>query len=336
MKRLIFAAIALLAVIASANANERVFGMKGWEGRRFEEDGHYSHCAAEIFSVAGGTHLVLSIRRDDSLGIMVTLPAWRLRPHETMAGQVTIDGKPIADRVEALDETSVRILYFDEEEVASAYQAIASGKVIQVTLPTGRFTFPLKVPDQVLAALSKCNEAAVTAEFNAPEAAGISRQSKAERVDQAEALTYVVNLLSAAGMSGQVYLQPSEYRDILPEYDVVWRNRDGTFGAAALYVNAHRSDLDLASSNIRSGEAAFCDGNFTSGVMRKEQTNSLYRKEMFTSCDTGEKVRETYYVINVTRQGMLMAVGTIALTAGQRQTVEDTGEAIARGAQISF
>lgn len=337
MRTLISAILIFFIAATPVRADQKVFAMNGWAGYRFDDDGHYAHCAAQIYSVAGGTALVLSVRRDDSLGIVATFPGWWLRPGEILDAEVTIDGHLIADRVEAFDRRSVRILYITSEDVAAAYRTIAAGKVIQIALPSGRFAFPLKKPDQVLAALVQCNEAAVTAEFNSPEHKGSMRRSKAERVEQAEALTYVVNLLNAAGFSGQVYLQPSEYREALPEYDVVWRYPDGTLGAAALFVNAHKDDLDTASSNILSGEAAFCRGNFSSGVKRKEQTAATYRKEMFTSCDMGDKARETYYVINITKQGLLMAVGTIALTAGQRETVDDTGEAISRGAdQVSF
>lgn len=345
MKTLISAILLVFIVVAPASAEQTVFRMNGWEGSRYDEGGSYTHCAAEAYRVSASSILALairrdilalSIRRDGSLGILASSPQWMLRPGETMDAEVLIDGKRVADHVEAIDYTAVRVLFTTPGEIKAAGHAIANGEIIEIRTRAGRFAFKLKTPNEVLEALAQSNDTAITAEFDAPERAGALRRSKAERVDQAEAMTYVVNLLSAAGMSGQVYLQPSEYRDILPEQDVVWRNPDGTIGTAALYVNARRGDLDLASGNILSGEAAFCDGNFTSGVKRKEEAENALLKEMFTTCDMDSKVRETYYVIHATRQGLLMAIGTIALTTGQREVVEDTGKAIARGAQMSF
>lgn len=338
MKTLISAFLFFCAVTVPANADQKVFAMNGWEGRRYDKDGAYSHCAAETYRVMLGTVLVLSVRPDGSLAIAAQSPLWYFRPDAIVAAEVMIDGTLIANQAEAIDINALRVVYRNPGEVRDAYETVANGKVITIRTSSGKFSFALKTPGKVLDALIKCNEQAVAEEFRAPEPGGLGavRQSRTQRVDQAEAMVYVVNLLSAAGMTGQVYLQPSEYRDVLPDYDVVWENPDGTLGAAALYTGARRSDLDLATSNILSGEAAFCQGNFASGVKKKEESETFFLKEMFTTCDMDESVRETYYVVYVSEKGLLMAVGTIALTSGQQELVEDTGAAIARGAERSF
>lgn len=334
MKSIFVACVLLLAMASAASADELAFEMGPWQGHRMEDSGTFSHCAAINYPRRDEV-LILAIGRDGQLAVAARSPDWKFNDGAVLMATVTVDGDLIANQVQATDERAIRFVYTNDAEAAEVYKAISAGRVITIRTPSGSTTFSLAYAHEALEALIGCARDALARESDAnPGVAGQTGQ--AVRVDKSEAMVFVVNMLAAAGLTGQVYLQPSEYRDVLPEYDVAWRNPDGTLGAAALFSKAARSDLELAASNILGGEAARCEGDFVSGVRKSEQTAATSTKELFTTCEFDQGVRETYYIIYLDDGGLLLATGTISLASGQKAAVEETGEAIVRGLERSF
>jgi hypothetical protein len=331
MKTIFAAFLLLLAAPDLASADELAFEIGPWQGHRLDHDGVFSHCAA-LNLPREDEALILAIGRDGQLAVAARSGDWKFKEGATLMATVTVDGVLIANQVQATGKRAIRFVYTDAEEATQVYDAIAAGHAITIRTPSGAVTFSLADAPQVLEALIGCAQKAIAQETgDDPDVGNIYQDSQAVRVERSEAMVFVVNMLAAAGLTGQVYLQPSEYRDVLPDYDVVWRNPDGTLGAATLFSHAAKGDLDTAASNILGSETARCKGNFISGVRKSEDTDSATTKELFTTCEAEGGARETYYVIYVTDDGLLLATGTIALTAGQEQTVEETGAAIARG-----
>ncbi len=335
MKTLIFAVLFCCVVAMPARANEPAFTLNGWEGWRIYERGVYSHCGAMIYSPASNSTLVLALGRDDSLAILVESDQWRIRSGETIRAEVTIDGKLIAEWIEGTDRRTVRIIYDNPSEADLAYEAIAHGQLLMIRVGRDRFSFRLRTPGQVLDALAKCNDAALAGRAQTRRG-GDTRLTKAGRVDQAAAMVHVANLLSAAGIKGQIYLQRLQFPDVLTDADVVWRYDNGAYGSAQYYVNAHRSDLDLVSTDILASEARYCQGNFSSGVREKEEIARNFHKVMVTACETAEGVRNSQYIIELTPAGLLQTIGTVALTVDSEEMVEETSDAVARGMELSF
>lgn len=330
MKTIFAAILLLLAAPSLASADELAFEIGPWQGHRMDHDGVFSHCAA-LNLPREDEALILAIGRDGQLAVAARSGDWKFKEGATLMATVTVDGVLIANQVEATGKRAIRFVYTDAEEATQVYDAIAAGHAITIRTPSGAVTFSLADAPQVLEALIGCARKAIAQETGGDPGDGAYQDSQAVRVERSEAMVFVVNMLATAGLTGQVYLQPSEYRDVLPYYDVVWRNPDGTLGAATLFSHAAKGDLDTAASNILGGETARCKGNFISGVRKSEDTDSATTKELFTTCEAEDGARETYYVIYVTDDGLLLATGTISLTAGQQHTVEETGAAIARG-----
>jgi hypothetical protein len=325
----------LLAVLPAAHASDdRIFTIGHWEGFRFSEDGAFSHCAAMTLP-NGRDALVLAIGRGGELAISIASDRWKLKEGTTLMATLSVDGQSLADQLWANDKRSLLIRYETEDQAINAYEVLSRGRVLSVRTPAGSATFGLTDASPVLDALVQCVEEAVAAEQPAGHA-GTATASRAVRVERAELMAYVVNLLSEAGMTGHTFLAPSEFQEALPDYDVVWRNADGTVGAATMFTNAARSDLDLASANTVAMDAARCPGDFVSGVRKSEQTETAFIKEVFTRCGADGAAEEAYYVMSVTNEGVLLATATIALDAGDAEDVERTGAAIGRGIEESF
>ncbi len=333
MKRIFALFLLLFAGGSPAWADDPAFEIGSWQGHRIDHDGAFSHCAAT--NVSGGEDiLILAVGGSGVLAVAASAPGWKFRKGATLMAAVMVDDDLIADQVQVTDTDTIRLVYENASEAARVYQTISAGRRLTIRTPAGSASFDLAAAPQALGALVGCVQQALAHEGGASDEVGaIYQESEAVRMERSEAMVFVVNMLAAAGLTGQVYLAPSEYRDTLPDFDVAWRNPDGTLGAAALFSNAGDADMELAARNILGLEAARCRGDFASGVRRSRETESAAIKELFTTCSSDDGDLETYYVVYVTDDGLLLATGTLALTAGQNDAVEDTGEAIARGLQ---
>ena len=334
MNRFFVALFLLCATTSPAAADELAFEFGQWQGHRMDQDGAFSHCAALSFPREDES-LILAIGRDGQRAGAARSSEWKFKEGAVLMATVTIDGDLIASQIQATASHEVRFVYADADEANEAYKAIAAGRLMSFRTPSGTASFSLSGAPQVLDALIGCVGQALAEEGGTSKPALSAGQ--AVRLDPTEAMVQVVNMLAAAGMSGQVYLSPSEYKDMLPDFDVAWRNPDGTLGAAALYSNARRDDLDVASTNILTGDAARCrSGSFVSGVRKSGETARSFSKELFTACEDGEDSIDAYYVMSVTRDGLFFATVTIAFASGQQEVVEEKGAALARGIEQSF
>jgi hypothetical protein len=330
--RLIFAImLALCAAIspAAAEDGEKVFSVGTWEGFRLMEGQQFSHCAAFTMPNADDA-LILAIDRNGDLAISIAMGDWRHTRGATLMASVVIDGIQIANEVSVIDKRSVAINYRDDEQAEEAYKLLAKNGVLTIRTPSGAATFSLAGADRALAALVQCGQESMAME------SGGSPASKAMRMDRAEVMVYVVNLLAKAGLTGQTYLAPADFEEILPGYDVAWRNEDGTVSGATIFTNAVPADMELVSSRIVGNDAAICTDNFASGVTKSQASDSTMTKELFTSCGSGSGTIDAHYALYVSQEGILFATATIALSAGNKENVEETGNALALGLQRSF
>ncbi|BBF92132.1 hypothetical protein BLTE_08170 [Blastochloris tepida] len=139
-------------------------------------------------------------------------------------------------------------------------------------------------------------------------------------------MTFATNVLSLAGITGFVFLQPDAIPPELKAHDAVWAIKGEGIGSVRVMAADRETTPEAIKAGLFAADSSRCKGRFASGIAPAESNASAFN--LFTVCETDEGYATNYVVLKRPAGGHYV-LSTVGKTADQ---VNSSGAAIQRAA----
>ena len=313
------AALALFCATWSAPAKaaqndisrQNVFTIGAWSGFRYTSaDGALVSCG--ISTIVGKGELGIDISPAGGLFIYALHDRWKFAKGKADA-DVIIDDVTVSTGGEAIDTDVIRVLFTDPDDVA-VYERLRTGQMLRIDTRSGGQTYPLAGLSEAMPALVKCASGQAPAVTAPPASAGQRATDPfdvpgATRVDKSEAMAVMANTMSKGPDDPKAtFLLAAELADILPGYDVGWRDDEGVLVGTAVRGRIGAAEVDTIIGNLVGLDTARCDGKMRIEIDPPETAKDDTSTDIQAYCDGGGNGKEAHYLIYAYDKGGIMVV----------------------------
>jgi hypothetical protein len=227
-------------------------------------------------------------------------------------------------RVAALDPQLVRVLLPDSVNSFEAFRRLYKLDVVAGGLTT---QFDLGYANQVLLALTQCvtkfgttpkSKAAVAAYLKSP--IGPAAAANGDPAIVQEAFSLADAIVAEGEIANAAALKPDEIPDGVSG-DTVWKIADNLFTISILPKDAVPAEIGDLNDLIVGGDAQKCRGYFFAGAMLDVVENATIARA-YTTCQTEQAAKSTYYFAMPRKQGGLYFTKIIATNVEVPPTME--------------
>lgn len=164
---------------------------------------------------------------------------------------------------------------------------------------------------------------------SAPLPATRKRYSATRRIKRDQAIVWVSNTLSKAGVTGYRIVDPTKHSK--RGYDVMWVTPDGVIGAMAVFLNSSRLKLDSVASQVVANDSKICTGDVASGKKKPESIGLTTFRHVFVACEQDTKSFEARYILAKTQNGTIVKIAHLLRGKKKEGTLQAAREKILRG-----
>lgn len=319
-------AIFVIAIIspvrlAFSDVTDKAY-VAGWELNAYTDDKTHKFTACLInMPYTTGTSLFFYIDRGFAWSMVLYNPTWQLQKGASYLLSYAIDsGRAVRTTARVTDAHMVEVPLPGSDGLFNEFQR---GRQLRVDAAGGSFVFDLAGSSTALTAALDCvhkrvdggkeaksaDPSAVPAAISAPapESAPVQSQAASQPAPAdghhgpndaqvAEAIAFMSNLLSTAGVDGFTILSRQEAKKIYEDYAVVWKAADA-IGAVLIASNDDIHNMDKAMGDVSSADAQKCAGKFASARQPVEKSaTQVVLGRLVTACEEASGSYENYYM----------------------------------------
>jgi hypothetical protein len=338
-------AVALLAALASGLAPQpaQAFTSGAWSGGPANDaNGRFLDCAIST-PYRSGITLGFVINRDYKWGMILVDPAWNLKIGTSENVSLRVDRRGTFGTIAKVITKDGIVIPL--EESGPVIDAMRYGSLLDVDTGSGSVGFVLTGTSAAIARLAQCVnlQLKIEADNGSSSSAFASLQAKpapapapapeANGQDKlftgTEAVVFISNLLSDAGITNYTIVDPS--KNPVPGFDVVWKYQNGLIGGLAGYKDMQNVSLDEAASEVIAGDSKDCKGEFASGKKNAQSIGSVQAEQLFTACTGNDSPMEIHYTLFKTDSGHVIQIATIhfgkSSSNSESQDISQTADA---------
>lgn len=333
MRRLavILTILCLVILCIDLRAAELSNGRIGnWSTGAYSNDqtGQFSHCAA-ITRYNSGILMAFAVNRNYGWSVGFSKPEWQLQTGSKYPIAFTVD------RIPALNATALAIspnlVEVNLADSVALFNVFRRGNLLTVFAAGQLFQFSLTDTSRLLPILVSCvrdhlvlppQQSANPFASPAPPVSSSVETKPSDTADsasQAEATSFLANVLSHAGVAGFTILTPEQALKL--KADAAWKAQD-TFGTLTIVKGQTKIATEEITSALVASDAKVCHGKFLSGAMPEDKEEKGLR--LFTACTANEKTTTALYSVLPRSEGGYYVFATVGIDASK----DDPGETV--------
>lgn len=332
MTRLFSALIVLaLTTISTPTISDSrpVFQLGNWQGERYyNENGSFTFCSIGS-PYKSGIELDFVLYRDFNFAIGFFNDSWSLQEGEEFPLTFWIDRYQVRSGTgKALNSN---LVFLDIEDTVQLFTELRKGYLLTVRAAGQDFQFSLRDTFRALERMRICVERGIAEGRSSTSSpitqtfGGTASPSQEADIERAEAVQFVANMLSEAGLTGFKILSPSDYpSEAFDKYQVVWSN-GGTLGALQVLAPGLANTSSEVSDALTGIESRGCADGFVAARRNNFGEGQVQAVRLTIGCEAKDDA-VVYYSVYPRDNGGYFIFAHLPQKSGDSQPQETDGE----------